>query len=213
MTRASVQKRLRQIRDRLAKLTRAERYRHGRSLYWKARYRSSLRSRGEDHEQTRWLLHKFRTSRALGWKIDHAQAVLHRRAEAKLKWLRKHPAPLDPDGDGLILIDGKQVAKGVGFELLRIRGEGRWKGYVVSGFRTPEYSESLCINMCNAPSCPGLCAGRKTNHARKPPEWGPRAGAVDLTDYLTFASECRRLDSWLTNHLPRDLVHFSESGG
>jgi hypothetical protein len=154
------------------------------------------------------LLHKFRTSRALGWKIDHDQAVLHRRAERKLQWLRKHPPSVDPDHDGLMTVDGKLISVGVGQEVLRIRKGGRWKGYVVSGYRTPAYSEQLCYGMCGHPSCPGTCAGRNTNHARK----GGRNGAVDLTDYYTFAAECRRLGSWLENHLSRDLVHFSDSG-
>jgi hypothetical protein len=100
------------------------------------------------------------------------------------------------------------VSEGVGREVLRIRDAGRWSGYIVSGFRTPAYSESLCYGMCGAPSCPGRCAGRNTNHARK----GGRNGAVDLTDYYTFAAECRRLGSWLTNILPNDRVHFSDSG-
>lgn len=208
MTRAKVQARLRKIRQRLAELTRAERFRLGRTSYWKGVYQTRLRRFGEDDERTKWALHKYRTSRALGRTIDHTQAVLHRRAEQKLAWLRKHPAPLDPDGDDLIQIDGKQVAEQVGREVLRIRAGGRWSGYIVSGYRTPAYSQQLCYQICGRPSCPGLCAGTSSNHTRK----GGRNGAVDLTDYLTFAAECRRLGSWLENHLPRDLVHFSDSG-
>lgn len=208
MTRAKVQARLRKIRERLAHLTRAEQFRHGRSVYWKTVYHQRRRRFGEDDQRTLWALHKFRTSRELGWKIDHTQAVLHRRAEQKLDWLRKHPPPLDPDGDGLIVVDGKQIAAEVGKEVLRIRSFGVWRGFVVSGYRTPAYSESLCFGMCHAPTCPGRCAGRNTNHARK----GGRNGAVDLTDYFTFAAECRRHGSWLENHLPQDLVHFSDSG-
>lgn len=203
MTRAKVQARLRKIRARLAELSRAEKFRHGRTAYWKARYQVA-----RDPEKKRWYLHKYRTSRDLGWKIDHTKAVLHRRAEQKLSWLRKHPPPLDPDGDDLIQIDGKQVAEEVGREVLRIRAAGRWKGYIVSGYRTPAYSQQLCYQICGRPSCPGLCAGTSSNHTRK----GGRNGAVDLTDYFTFAAECRRLGSWLENHLPRDLVHFSDSG-
>jgi hypothetical protein len=122
--------------------------------------------------------------------------------------LREHPPPLDPDGDDLIWIDGTQVAEGVGREVLRIRSAGRWQGRVVSGYRTPVYSERLCFDMCGAPRCPGRCAGRDSNHARK----GGRSGAVDVTDYFTFAAECRRLSSWLTNALPNDRAHFSDSG-
>lgn len=208
MTRASVQERLSAIRKRLADLNRAHQFRHGRTEYWLGRYKLSKRLHGEDDERTRWNLHKYRTSRELGRKISHSEAVLHRRAEKKLKWLRKHPPPIDPDHDGLIQIDGKQVATEIGKEVRRIRAAGRWKGYVVSGYRTPAYSESLCYHMCGRPACPGTCAGRNTNHARL----GGRNGAVDVSDYFTFAAECRRLGSWLENHLPHDLVHFSDSG-
>jgi len=207
--RAKVQARLKKIRQRLAELSRAERFRHGRTAYWKAIYKRRLKRFGPQHEETLWALHKFRTSRQLGWRIDKTQAVLHRRAENKLEWLRKHKPPLDPDKDGLITIDGRQVAAQVGSEVLRIRAAGRWKGFIVSGYRTPAYSQQLCYGICGRPSCPGLCAGTSSNHTRK----GGRNGAVDLTDYFTFASECRRLGSWLENHLPRDLVHFSDSGG
>lgn len=206
--RRRVRRVLRKLKDRLVKLSRADRYRLGRTRAWKLVYQARLKSLGADHPSTHWALHKYRTSRALGNKIDKKQAVLHRRADRKLRWLRKHPAPLDPDGNGLILVDGVQVAALVGGEVLRIRKGGRWKGRAVSGYRTPEYSEQLCYGICGAPTCPGRCAGRSTRHAQK----GGRSGAIDLTDYLTFATECRRLGSWLENHLPNDLVHFSDAG-
>lgn len=206
--RKRVQARLKEIQRRLRRLKKAHHYRHGRTEFWLARYKVLKRTLGEGNEKTKYALHKYRTSRELGRKISHSEYVLHKRAEKKIKWLRKHPPPLDPDGDGLITVDGKQIATEVGREVLRIRAAGRWKGYVVSGYRTPEYSESLCYRMCGRPSCPGTCAGRSTNHARK----GGRNGAVDLTDYYTFAAECKRLGSWLENHLSRDRVHFSDSG-
>jgi hypothetical protein len=125
----------------------------------------------------------------------------------KQAWQRRHP-PAPVHTDGLIWIDDRQVAAAVGEEVLRIRRAGRWKGAVVSGYRDPAHSEQLCFNMCHAPQCPGRCAGRSSNHGHK----GGRQGAVDVSDYHTFAAESGRLGSWLTNHLPSDLVHFSESG-
>jgi hypothetical protein len=87
----------------------------------------------------------------------------------------------------------------------------KWRGQLVSGWRDPAYSESLCYRMCGHPSCPGMCAGRSSNHSGsvKP------AGAVDVTDYDRFRwlmQYCPTLPH-LTNHLPRDRVHFSVSGG
>lgn len=206
--RTKVQARLRAIQRRLKGLYGAERHRKERTRYWKAEYERELKAHGEKDPRTERALTQFRHSRRLGWRIDKTERVLRKRARQKIRWLKKHPPPLDADGDGLITIDNRPIAKAVGEEVLRIRRAGRWHGYVVSGYRTPEYSEQLCYGICGRPSCPGLCAGRSTNHARK----GGRNGAVDVSDYLTFAYEARRLGSWLENHLSRDLVHFSDSG-
>jgi hypothetical protein len=203
---------LRKLNERLDRLRAQRRYRRTRTLAWRKVYYSRRKRYGPEDDRTLYALHKARISQQLGEEIKADQRLLILRAERKLhrlrKWQRKHPQTLDPDHDGLITIDGKQVATEVGKELLRIRHAGRWKGYVVSGYRTPAYSEGLCYNMCGRPQCPGTCAGRATNHARK----GGRNGAVDLSDYITFRNECWRLQSWLENHLPRDLVHFSDSG-
>lgn len=126
----------------------------------------------------------------------------------KRSWLKGNPPSSPSDSSGLVTIDGKQVAAGIGAEVLRIRQAGRWRGRVISGFRDPLHSEQLCIAMCGAPSCPGKCAGRSSNHSRK----GARSGAVDVDDFETFRAECARLGSWLKNDLPADRVHFSETG-
>jgi hypothetical protein len=126
----------------------------------------------------------------------------------KRAWHKRNPPPTAADGTDLVTIDGKQVAAGIGAEVLRVRQAGRWKGKVVSGYRDPAYSEKLCRAMCGQPSCPGKCAGRTSNHGQK----GGRAGAVDVDDFDTFRSECARLGSWLKNELSHDRVHFSETG-
>jgi hypothetical protein len=203
-----IRRELERVRHRIAKLVRAEKNRDAVTAKRKRKYREARDRYGDDDARTRHALRRFRASRDLSDKIDQAQAVLRRRAHRKLKFLHEHPPPLDPDGDGLIQIDGVQVSEGVGREVLRIRKAGRWHGIVVSGFRTPEHSENICRGMCGAPQCPGRCAGRATRHAKK----GGRDGAVDVTDFITFAAECRRLGSWLENHLPKDLVHFSDIG-
>jgi hypothetical protein len=79
---------------------------------------------------------------------------------------------------------------------------------VTSGYRTPEYSTSLCIAMCGAPSCPGRCAGASSNHSGKVYP----AGAVDVTDYTRFGQIQPQIGSPLRNDLPIDPVHYSVSG-
>jgi len=108
---------------------------------------------------------------------------------------------------GVGSFDGKQVAKWIIPWLEKSRAEG-WSGSVTSGYRTPEYSESLCFGMCGAPSCPGTCAGRSSNHSG---DHYP-AGAVDVSDYSNFGSIQPRIGSPLKNNLPADRVHFSVSG-
>lgn len=91
----------------------------------------------------------------------------------------------------------------------RAREDG-WRGVVVSGVRTPAYSEQLCRAMCGAPTCPGRCAGRNSNHnattCDKP------QGAIDVSDYYTFAACMRKQGEPIKNRLPIDRVHFSASG-
>lgn len=108
---------------------------------------------------------------------------------------------------GVGVFDGKPVAKWIIPWLERSRKAG-WKGVVTSGYRTPAYSTSLCIDRCGAPTCPGTCGGASSNHSGKKYP----AGAVDVTDEVTFASVQRRIGSPLRNDLPADRVHFSVSG-
>lgn len=87
-----------------------------------------------------------------------------------------------------------------------------WRGVVNSGVRTPEYSESLCYQICGAPSCPGRCAGRSSNHNMVASQGYPY-GAVDLSDYYNFGAIQPRIGSPLRNALgAQDPVHFSVSG-
>lgn len=84
-----------------------------------------------------------------------------------------------------------------------------WDGELYSGWRDPVYSESLCFNICNRPSCPGLCAGRASNHSQVgPPNWG----AIDVKSYVAFAQACAKINAPFTNHLPADLPHRSYTG-
>lgn len=114
----------------------------------------------------------------------------------------------DPDQDGLATFDGRTVAAWIVPWLEKSRKAG-WTGTVVSGYRTPEYSTSLCIAMCGAPSCPGRCAGASSNHSGKVYP----AGAIDVTDYTRFGSIQWQIGSPLKNSIgASDPVHFSVSG-
>lgn len=92
--------------------------------------------------------------------------------------------------------------------LQKIREHG-WHGVVVSGARTAEHSEELCFAMCGAPSCPGRCAGRSSNHVV---DAGFPDGAVDVSEYEVFGRICREIGAPLQNDLPIDPVHYSPSG-
>jgi hypothetical protein len=111
---------------------------------------------------------------------------------------------------GVGTIDGKQVANWLIPYVKWARANG-WKGWVVSGWRDPAYSEHLCRSMCGAPSCPGRCAGRASNHAG---DDKPR-GAIDVAHYYEFGDLMRRcpIQPRIFNALgARDPVHFSASG-
>jgi hypothetical protein len=89
-------------------------------------------------------------------------------------------------------------------------GGEKWEGHLVSGWRDPAYSESLCRQICGAPKCPGTCAGRSSNHSGK----DKPAGAIDVTDYARFGrlmAHCP-LEPKLRNDLPIDPVHYSATG-
>jgi hypothetical protein len=133
-----------------------------------------------------------------------SRGARRRRKQRKLAKLNAVPRP------GVAQFDGKSVAAWIVPYLVWARQNG-WKGTLNSGWRDPAYSEQLCRNMCGAPSCPGRCAGRTSNHAGsvKP------AGAIDVSDYVTFGRLMARCPYTprLQNQLgARDPVHFSASG-
>ena len=111
---------------------------------------------------------------------------------------------------GVGTFDGVPVANWLIPYLQWARDNG-WRGRLVSGWRDPVYSESLCMRICGAPRCPGRCAGRNSNHSgsKKP------KGALDVTDYVKFGQlmrECPRSPKLINVLGARDPVHFSESG-
>jgi hypothetical protein len=123
---------------------------------------------------------------------------------------RKHARASAKPRDGVASFDGKPVAAWLVPYLTWARDNG-WHGVLVSGYRTPEYSQHLCYGICGAPRCPGLCAGTSSNHTK----YHKPEGAVDVSDYVTFASVIARCpySPRIFNNLPRDRVHFSSTGG
>lgn len=112
---------------------------------------------------------------------------------------------------GTVVIDGKPVASWIAKDILEARRRGLWDGYVVSGYRSPEYSESICYGMCGAPTCPGRCAGRGSAHSQLVYPQG--AVDVDLARRDQFANAMRTIGSVLKNAMPTtDPNHFSASG-
>lgn len=120
----------------------------------------------------------------------------------------KDAKKLDPKGGEVVQWEGKPVVEWIAYWLQRARDAG-WKGGVNSGYRSPEYSEQLCYQICGAPSCPGRCAGRSSNHTQK----GYLRGAVDVSDPGTFGALMKQMGSPLKNALgAADPWHFSASG-
>lgn len=126
-----------------------------------------------------------------------------RRRAHNVAWVKSHFK------SGVRTYDGVRVAAWLVPYLEHARANG-WRGRLVSGWRDPAYSESLCYRMCGRPTCPGKCAGRSSNHAGKDK---PR-GALDVSDYYNFG---RIIHGWgsppIFNALgARDPVHFSATG-
>jgi hypothetical protein len=108
----------------------------------------------------------------------------------------------DPMGSRIVSFDGKPVAEWLAYRLEAARRAG-WGGGLNSGWRSPEYSEQLCYQICGAPTCPGRCAGKTSNHTKNVyPE-----GAIDVSDPANFAAVMRQL----ANRIP-GVVIFNALG-
>lgn len=144
------------------------------------------------------------------WERTDGMKKRDRRRQARVKQLRelheKSQNP-DPDGDGLAKFDGITVDAEFVPWLEKARKAG-WDGTLTSGYRTPEYSESLCYAMCNQPSCPGRCAGKSSRHSQKNGD-----GAIDATDYYNLGQIFKQIGAPFYNALgAADPVHFSRFG-
>lgn len=139
---------------------------------------------------------------------NEARKRLERDLRSARKNLRQHRRAFERSQQptsGVGSFDSKPVAVWMIPILISARNNG-WGGTLTSGYRSPEYSEQLCYGICDAPVCPGRCAGRTSNHTKNvKPE-----GAVDVSDPAGFA----QAQSTLRNALgAADPWHYSVSGG
>lgn len=143
-------------------------------------------------------------------KNMHETAARRRKAQRRAYLAHQVGAVITP---GVTRYNGVPVCK-CAVPILTWCHEHGWPGHLVSGYRTPAYSDSLCYRMCGHPACPGLCAGRNSNHSGNT----CHRFAVDVSDYWTFRSVVARYNAThagpahIFNRLPRDPVHFSPSG-
>lgn len=175
-------------------------------------------------KRVRELNAKIRKRRSKGHKTPDLAAE-RRRLLKKIAWLEEHSDPeLASDGTAVwtspsgrkTTVAGWMVGAAPGPTGQKVNWLERsvnrgWDGELSSGYRSPEYSDSLCRAMCGAPSCPGRCAGRASNHSQVgPPNWG----AIDVfPDYVKFEQIQKAIGSPLKNELDsRDPVHFSYTG-
>lgn len=164
----------------------------------------------------RGVNHKIWKRRARGHKTPEL-AEIRRHIRKKIKWLEAHkdPKPAAPAAN-LVSFDGRTVPGWIAQILREARASGAWHGTVISGYRSPAYSEALCRAMCGAPTCSGRCAGRYSNHACPPSGTGrPYEGAVDVTDHDGLEHFCRTHGKPLYGGgyaLAYDHPHFSANG-
>lgn len=166
---------------------------------WAREHAKLNRKRGDEKKQAWWL------KRQKGYD-DKYDAV-------RKRFLAEHKDPGSPPEQGVSTPEApwnpyrRPIANWIVPWLERSWDAG-WRGVVNSGYRSPEYSEQLCYQICGHPSCPGTCAGRTSNHT----QYVQPGGAVDVSDYYTFGAVQQRIGSPLWNALPSDRVHFSATG-
>ena len=191
-----------------------------REKLWEAAFvaRNDERRKGESDEH--WHARRKRNRTAFENRdeaVEHLVKKLkaHERMIDKLKDLKEEIKAEHRDGaydkgsTKIVTFDGKPCVEDLAYWLDLIRKKGLWGGVLVSGYRTPAYSQQLCYGICGAPTCPGRCAGTSSNHT-KTSYPGP---AGDVTDYIRCENALIDVGSGYRNNLPYDLVHMSKSGG
>lgn len=171
-----------------------------RALKEWARNKAKIAGRNKNNPERKWWL-----KRQKGYD-DKYDAV-------RKRFLASHKDPDPPPTDGVITPEApwnpyrRPIAAWIVPWLYKSWSAG-WRGAVISGYRSPAYSQQLCYQICGAPSCPGTCAGTSSNHTKT----GNLQGAIDVSDYYTFAAVQAKIGSPLHCALPNDRPHFSASG-
>ena len=192
-----------------------------REKLWEANFvrRNDERRKGESDEH--WKARRRRNRVAfenrdksvdhLAHKLKGHERLLERLKDHKAEWKEDHAeskSQYDKGSSSIVTFDGKPCVEDLAYWLGEARKHG-WGGVLVSGYRSPAYSQQLCYGICGQPSCPGRCAGISSNHT-KTSYPGP---AADVTDYIDCEHVLIDLGSGYHNNLPYDLVHMSKSGG
>lgn len=173
----------------------------------KERLRALLKRRSQARKDKQKAKEEIKDLRLRKARKDKAIQKLDKKIP-QLKGKIKKASELDPHGGDVVQWEGKPVVEWIAYWLERSRKAG-WTGGVNSGYRSPEYSEQLCYEICGAPSCPGRCAGRSSNHTQK----GYPNGAVDVSEPEQFGQIQVRIGSPLKNLLgSADPWHYSASG-
>lgn len=177
--------------------------------YWLGYPRENVNSYVGDGHELMWRLNHAR-SIAGPWHVTKAGV---QRGKARRAAHRRHVAAnhvVAVFKPGVSHFDGQPVANPF-IPYMQWARAHDWQGHLVSGYRTPPYSESLCYAMCGAPKCSGRCAGRSSRHSQTT----LYGGAIDVSDYAKFKqlmAACP-LRPQLHNVLgSRDPVHFSVVG-
>ena len=166
----------------------------------------------EKFEHYRKRLQRVRAHRANARKIleglERRVEKAAERKQARRKKTRAEESSLKVGSGDIVTFDGVPCVEWIAHDLLQARKCGVWNGQLVSGYRTPEHSVEICMDMCGAPTCPGRCAGTSSNHTMK----GQGQGAADVTDFVNCERALMEVGSSLHNDLPADLVHMSATG-
>lgn len=174
-------------------------YDEGRIQNEGSKWTSELVRRLRHPHEAKWFPSRFVMERGV-----------ERRRKQHRRWRRLQvEAFLRP---GVTTWEGRPVARCAVPHLNYGRAHG-WRDPLNSGWRDPLFSEQLCIRICGRTFCPGLCAGRTSNHV------GSTCArfAVDVAGFILFGRlmATRPLPAGLPrifNALPRDPVHYSPNG-
>lgn len=179
---------------------------------WRRKLRRFRAYRKYATQHENWLVKNMEPGQERKERRAELDAVIKasKKKIAALKHAHKEHPDVDPSPqNGFQTVDGKPVCGWMVPWIQKIRAAG-WGGSIVSGVRTPAQSIALCYGICGAPSCPGRCAGATSNHNATTCIF-PQ-GALYVSDYVMFGYYARKVGAPLTNHLPVDPVHYSNSG-